>query len=408
MASRYGEPAVSPPSPRLLWVTAEAPHHRRGGGAIRQAYLIDGLARMAEVELLVVGRLDDPDTEAVTGGVVELDDAPPPRRGPWRRRWWDLRRLAAGRPAELADRAHQRSALAIELGRRLAAGLRYDLVHVEHLGLAGVSPPGLGRRLSLGVQNVPSVMARHAAALATGTRRRALWRGEEMAALRWERRAAASTDVVVVVSDQDGHDLTPGPEVVVAPNGVDTSRWTPTPVPSAPRVVFTGTLDYLPNVDAVLWLVSEVMPLVRRAVPAAELEVVGRSPTASVRAAATGAGVALAADVADTAGHLAAARVAVVPVRIGSGTRLKALEAMAAARPVVGTSIGLGGLAVREGEQALIADRAPDLAQALVRVLGDDALAAGLAAAGRRLVEDRYDWIRIGDEFASAITSSLP
>jgi glycosyltransferase involved in cell wall biosynthesis len=97
------------------------------------------------------------------------------------------------------------------------------------------------------------------------------------------------------------------------------------------------------------------------------------------------------------------ARVALVPLRIGSGSRLKALEAMAAGRPVVGTTIGLGGLAYQAGTHALVADDPAGLAEATVRLLRDDALAERLAAAARTLVEDRYRWDRIGEDFADLV-----
>jgi glycosyltransferase involved in cell wall biosynthesis len=95
--------------------------------------------------------------------------------------------------------------------------------------------------------------------------------------------------------------------------------------------------------------------------------------------------------------------VAVVPLRIGSGSRLKALEAMAAGRPVVGTTIGLGGLDLLHGRDALVADRPVQLAEAIVRCLEDRALAARLAASGRRLVEQRYSWSRIGADYAALL-----
>jgi glycosyltransferase involved in cell wall biosynthesis len=90
-------------------------------------------------------------------------------------------------------------------------------------------------------------------------------------------------------------------------------------------------------------------------------------------------------------------------LRLGSGTRLKALEALAAGRPVVGTSIGLEGLDLVDGQHALVADDPQAFATAILRMLGDDQLAAGLVAAGRRLVEDRYSWSHIADTFAEAI-----
>jgi glycosyltransferase involved in cell wall biosynthesis len=146
-----------------------------------------------------------------------------------------------------------------------------------------------------------------------------------------------------------------------------------------------------------------VLPLVRSEVPGARLDLVGMRPGPEVRALAANDGVDLHADVPDVMPYLQRARVAVVPLRVGSGTRLKALEAMAAGRPVVGTTIGLSGLGLVPGRHALFADDPVAVARAVVSVLQDDGLAAGLAAAGRTFVEERYGWDRIGELFVRSL-----
>ncbi|HET6794787.1 MAG TPA: glycosyltransferase [Acidimicrobiales bacterium] len=395
--------------PRVLWVTAEPPHHRTGGGAMRQAHLIDGLAPAADVDLLVVGPVEDGAVRAAVRSLRELP-APPSGRRRLPRRVHDAVRLARMLPSELADRSGERAVLAAALADPAIGVAGCDVVHAEHLGLAGLVPPGpagSGPLLSLGVQNVPSVMAAEARAVATGPRQRAYWAAEGAAARRLERRAVAGADVVVAVSDADAAALAAG-RVIVAPNGVDPSRYRPGPLPDAPRLVFTGTLDFLPNVDGVTWFATEVLPLVRRAVPAATLDVVGRRPVAGVRALASLPGVTVSADVASTAPHLGAARVAVVPVRIGSGSRLKALEAMAAGRPVAGTTVGLGGIGLEPGTHAEVADGAADLAAAVVRLITDGDRAARMAGEARRFVEEQCSWSAIGARFAAELLSLLP
>jgi glycosyltransferase involved in cell wall biosynthesis len=167
-------------------------------------------------------------------------------------------------------------------------------------------------------------------------------------------------------------------------------------------VVFTGALYTNPNVDAAVWFCREVLPLVRKAVPASVVEIVGARPTGAVRALAALPGVTIHADVADITPSLEGARVAVVPIRVGSGSRLKALEALAAGRPVVGTTLGLEGLDLQAGIEALVADTATDFAACVVRLLHDDRLAASLAAAGRRAA-DRFAWPVISEAFAQSI-----
>jgi glycosyltransferase involved in cell wall biosynthesis len=182
---------------------------------------------------------------------------------------------------------------------------------------------------------------------------------------------------------------------------VDLQRFVPTAIPSDPSIVFTGHLAYLPNVDGVVWFCREVLPRVRDRVTAAHLEIVGRIPVADVRAL-VGEGVTVHADVEAVAPYLESARVAVVPLRMGSGTRLKALEASAAGRPVVGTAVGLAGVPWRNGVNALIADDASSMARAVVSVLTDDAVASSLASEGRHLAE-QFDWRVIGARFTDAV-----
>ena len=403
---------------RVLWVTAEAPDHERGGGSIRQAHLIDGLVRAgAQVDLLLAGTLSD---TAVSDAVSSVRTVSvPPRPAPASRatrRAHDVWRVAWARlPAEVADKVGERAALGAALRHLLNAPgfLPYDVVHVEHLGLAGIVPSGLARRRSLGVQNVPSRMAEQAGALAPGRRQRLLLAGEAAAARRFQRRVPESTEVVAVVSAEDGRELLAAdprrpsagasPRVLVTPNGVDPARFPASPVPDGHRIVLTGTLDFLPNVDAASWFAREVLPLVRRREPRAELVVVGRRPAPDVLSLSSVDGVTVCPDVPAVAPHLQAARVAVVPVRIGTGSRVKALEAMAAGRPVAGTAIGLEGIDFVPGRDALLGDTPEALADEVVRLLSDADLAARVAAAGRHLVVARYRWADIADRFGSAL-----
>ncbi|MFN2538851.1 MAG: glycosyltransferase, partial [Mycobacteriales bacterium] len=243
--------------------------------------------------------------------------------------------------------------------------------------------------------------ARQQAEATTGGRQAWAHKRESRLAERLERRIVASFDSVIAVSDQDARLL--GTRVAVVPNGVDVERFSVTPLPRAARVVMTGTLGYLPNVDGIHWLVSEVWPRVRQVIPEATLELVGKDPFPTVAALEGRDGVRVIADVPEIGPYLRRARVAVVPLRIGSGTRLKALDAMAAGRPVVGTAIGLEGLNIRDGREAIVADDPESFANAVVALLRDDDLAQRLVAAGRAFVEENHDWARIGDVFAAHV-----
>jgi polysaccharide biosynthesis protein PslH len=189
------------------------------------------------------------------------------------------------------------------------------------------------------------------------------------------------------------------------PNGVDTREFSraaverlelAAPAPDEQRIVFSGTLDFRPNVDAVTWFAQRVLPLVRVRHPRAELIVVGRRPTPALEQMAADQLITLTGEVPDARPYLAAASVYVVPMRIGGGVRLKLLEALALEAPVVCTSLGAEGVIGLQHEMhCLLADDPTGFARAVIRLLDDPELGRRLGAAGRTLVAKRYDWDEI-------------
>ena len=381
---------------RALWVAAAAPDHEGGGGTIRQAHLLGALAGAVPTDVVVAGALGS-GMPAGVATVTAVPVPPAPRQdGGVRRRLHDLARMVpSDRPPDVADDVHLRRALAAAVGDLASQS---DIVHVETHTLADLRDDvaGAGAAWSVAFQYLPSTMAAHASAIATTRRERTLWRRAESQGRRFEARVAAAYDVAITVSDEDARRL---PGSVVVPNGVDLGRFTPAPLPDEPRIVMTGTLDFRPNVDGATWFVAEVLPLVRAEVPAAAVSIVGRSPVAEVVALGRVPGVEVVADAPSIVPHLASARVAVVPIRLGSGTRLKALEALAAGRPVVGTSVGLDGLGLQPGRDAWFADDPAAMASAVVRLLVDEGAARATAAAGRAVAESRFSWNAIGAAF---------
>jgi glycosyltransferase involved in cell wall biosynthesis len=238
-------------------------------------------------------------------------------------------------------------------------------------------------------------------------RRQWLHQRDAVIARRWEQRIASQFDQLIVVSEDDADTLGgSNTQVLIIPNGVDVGQYRPAPLPAAPRIVFTGALYTLPNRDGIRWFCEEVLPLIQVAHPEVELDIVGSRPNPIVTALGSIPGVSVHADVPQISSYLDAARVVIVPIRVGSGTRLKALEGMAAGRPIVGTTIGLGGLDLVDGRHALFADDAPAFAKAVGAVLSDDRLASSLAAEGRSLVERTYAWPSIGERFVDALGRS--
>ena len=157
-------------------------------------------------------------------------------------------------------------------------------------------------------------------------------------------------------------------------------------------MVFDGSMDFRPNVDAVLWFASEVWPHMRRARPEARFYVVGRNPTAQVRQLASLPGITVTGAVEDTRPWVACAAVYVVPMRMGGGVRLKLLQAMAMERGIVCTPMGAEGVPVRHGRELLLAGSPEAFARSALDLMSDPDRRAALGRAARRLVTARYDW----------------
>lgn len=213
--------------------------------------------------------------------------------------------------------------------------------------------------------------------------------------------AAAATKSFFVTENETALFRSLAPEctgtVEAIENGVDSAHFSPdqalpSPYPQAgPAVVFTGAMDYWPNVDAVTWFAAEVLPTLREKRPGLTFYIVGRSPTPAVQALA-GEGVVVTGTVPDVRPYLQYAPVVVAPLRVARGIQNKILEAMAMARPVVASTACAGAIEAVRGEELLTAETAADFAQAVDALLADPARADAIGQAARRRVVVRYSW----------------
>src|SRR5262249_7747743 len=184
----------------------------------------------------------------------------------------------------------------------------------------------------------------------------------------------------------------PQARCILSPNGVDLDEFTPPAgMPEPDTIVFFGANSYFPNADGLRFLFAEIWPLVLAARPSAQLRVVGPLPPTDI-VALQPPNVPFEGYVTDIVAEVGRAAIAIAPLRIGGGTRLKIVEAMALARPVVATSTAAEGIEVQHNRDLLLADAPRDFAEAMLRLLAQPAEGAGLGLRGRRLVEQAYSW----------------
>ncbi|MEW6127505.1 MAG: glycosyltransferase [Acidobacteriota bacterium] len=220
----------------------------------------------------------------------------------------------------------------------------------------------------------------------------------------YEKQVCQQFDAVVAVSDVD-RDLMRkefGIERVFdIPTGVDTDYFNPLDAkPQANELVFTGSMDWMPNEDAIIYFVNDILPQISAQIPDVHLTVVGRNPTKRLKTIAeTNSQVTVTGRVDDVRPYINNAAAYVVPIRVGGGTRLKIYEAMAMAKPVISTTIGAEGLAVRNREEIIIADEPQKFAESVVTVLKDAALAERLGTQARNIVCERFGWQRVAAAF---------
>ncbi|HEU5317195.1 MAG TPA: glycosyltransferase, partial [Chloroflexota bacterium] len=388
---------------RLLFVTPQLPWPPSQGTALRNYHLLDAASRAHAVDLLSFG--EEPAPAELRGVCGRIEVVPSPRRTSVDR----ARDLAMGW-ADMERRLWS-PAFARRLEQLLAEG-RYDVVQLEGFEVAGylLGPAALRREAHDDSRLLPRIVfddhnaeyELQASAARIDARRMRRWPRAAYSAVqarrirRREALYACAADACLAVSAEDAAALeriAPGVRPVVVANGVDCSLPAERAPAAAPTVLFSGKLDYRPNVDACEWLVREILPPVRQAVPGVRVVLAGRDPAPAVRSLA-GPGVEVTGALSDAllAQWRAQAWAYAVPMRMGSGVRFKVLEAMAARVPLVSTSLGVSGTGAEHMRHALVSDDAEGFARQLIEVLSDPARGAALADASRRLAEEAHDW----------------
>lgn len=321
-----------------------------------------------------------------------------------------LKALLVGEPPEL--RLAFSGELAEEI-RSLVARVDFDIVQIEHGGMGmylEVLPPRLRKRAVWLLHDIDFDKFKRIARIESGLLGKLRTSVHAAMLRRWQPAFAARFGLCVTMSEADRQLLLSANgnlRVEVAENGVDTDRYRPLPDDGAnPEMLFIGNMGYQPNADGAIYFCSEVLPLIRARNAEATLSIVGIDPGEAVKRLA-GSGVTVTGGVPEVVPYYRKSRVCVVPLRAGSGTRLKILEAMALGRPVVSTSLGCEGLKVVDGEHLLIADDSTLFADRVVKLLNDGELRARIAANARDFVVALYDWDVIARKSMNAFLDLL-
>ena len=385
---------------QILLLTPQRPYPPHQGTTLRNFNLIKELAKRHTV--CVVSFLDRDQKPEDVGPLPQLcrwlETVPTPTRTGGQR----LRQMLTSPRPDMSWRLW--SPLFEERLRRRLERDQFDVVQIEGIEMApylatleAVRP----RPLTIyDAHNAEWILQRRA--FATDLKNPLRWPAALYSWIQWRRLwhyeadLMQRTDHTVAMSGADKaalHQINPHRSVTIVPNGVDVAEYTyfkGTPIPY--DLVFTGKMDFRPNIDAVLWFGQQVLPLIQRQRPETTLAIVGQRPHPRLNVLRHLPGVTLTGYVDDVRPYIAGAAVYIVPLRVGGGTRLKLMEAMAMGKAIVSTSLGAEGFPVAHGHELVLADEPEVFAQEVLDLLHNPARRAKLGQRGQAFAEANYDW----------------
>jgi sugar transferase (PEP-CTERM/EpsH1 system associated) len=389
---------------KILWVTPRLPEPPDSGGKIVTFHTVKHLAlRGHEITLC-----------ALIGKGPE-SKGPEDAYSPKLQEFADLRLV----PSALGDgRNYPRMLISIFSNRpyviskywsegawrfiaQMLRGQSYEIMHCDHLHTAEYglrAKEEFGLPLVLTAHNMETVLWEGVSHVERNWARRAYCRLQELKMRAYEAQTIASFDGCITLSAEDAkrmHLLNPEIRPVVVPPGVDIGYFQPGDVQEEPgSIIFVGAMDWLPNIEGILWFHRRVWPKVKRAIRGVKpkLYIVGGQPPRAIQRLANDRDVIVTGWVEDVRNYIAKAQVFIAPLRMGSGVRIKILNALAMGKAVVSTPLGCEGIRVNDGEDIWIANTAEEFAQKVVNLLENEAQRRRLGEAGMRLVRNYYRW----------------
>ncbi len=392
----------------ILWLKTELLHPVDKGGKIRSYNMLKELKRNCHVTYLTLddGTAATDAPELASEYCHELVTIPHPRREKFTTGFYvDLMfNLASSLP--YAIKKYESPGMRREIAKRVA-GASFDVLVCDFLAPAVNVPPRVACPSVLFQHNVEAMIwKRHYEVQKNAAKKTYLYRQwRKMWA--FEAKMCPQFDCVVAVSREDREQMQQeyGVEAIYdVPTGVDTAFFRPSGETKRKpaNLVFTGSMDWLPNEDAIRYFTEQILPRIKQAVPGVTLTVVGRDPFPGlVELSKRDSSVVVTGRVDDVRPYMDEAAVYIVPLRIGGGTRLKIYEAMAMEKPIVSTSIGAEGLPVANGEEILLADTPETFADAVVGLLQQEDRATEIGKRAAAKVREQFGWDRVADSFAA-------
>lgn len=397
---------------RILWVKGGKLLPVDTGGKIRSFNILRHLARSHQVTFFsCYGGKKDPAYEtdiqrefprAITLWTAALDGDGFSQSVDYLRLLFRTEPFAVSKFTHPAARQKLRACLEASL---------FDVAICDFLSASLIFPDAPETPTVLFQHNFETALWRRLASTESNWLRRIAYRIEMAKMASYEKRALKKFRHIIAVSDHDREqmlEVAPTCTITVVPTGVDTDKYAVAPPASAnpPRIVFIGSMDWEPNIDAVLYFCREIFPAVLSQFPTALFQIVGRNPHPSVARLASDH-VQVSGTVPSIEPFVRNATLVVVPLRIGGGTRLKIFEAMAMGRAVVSSSIGAEGLDLRSGRDLILADDPGSFAEAIVLLIRDEQLRQSYERAGAKLAA-QYDWSKIAERFGDVLRRVAP
>lgn len=411
------------PSPfrimKILWLSHFVPYPPAGGALQRSYHLLRHAAERHEVHVLALNQPRLLPPADVPRSIDALSDICASiqvfdmfaERSPAHRVASMAESVLSSAPFDVVWLRNSRLRNAVDTWRS-----RNDvaLVHIDTIGLWPYADQLRGQTpVVLGHHNVESDFLARRAAQEPSALKSAILRRDARKLSSLERDAASRAAVNLVVSALDAQRLknvAPDAAIEVVENGVDVDYWKPGPddSPLKRSLLFAGTLGWYPNRDAVEYLVNQIWPCLVARNPDRRLTLVGRDAGATVvAAAAKDTRIDVTGFVADVRPYMRSAGIYICPIRVGGGTRLKVLDALAMAKPLVATAISVEGLGLVEGVHYLRAESPADFVAQIERLEGSAELRRALGEAGRRVAVERFGWNVIGRQLDAAYARAL-